>query len=72
VSAGAADSLSGWVNAALRRQVEHERRLRGVDEFSRVFEAEYDEITEAEMDAVAREMRARATVVRGGSIQRPA
>ncbi|MGH8878217.1 MAG: hypothetical protein ACRD0P_12880 [Stackebrandtia sp.] len=72
VSAGAADSLSGWVNVALRRQVEHDRRLRGIDEFIRAFEAEHGEITEAEMDAVARDMRARATVVRGGSIRRPA
>lgn len=72
VSAGEAASLSGWVNDALRRQVEHERRLRGIDEFIRAFEAEHGEITETEMDEVARDMRARATVVRGGSVRRPA
>jgi hypothetical protein len=72
VSAGAADSLSGWVNRALRRQVEHERRLRGIDEFIRAFEAEHGEITEAEMDEAARVMRTRAIVVRGGSVRRPA
>lgn len=72
VSAGEADSLSGWVNLALRRQVEHDRRLRGIDEFISAFEAEHGEITEAEMDQVARDLRARATVVRGGSIRRPA
>ncbi|MGH3775480.1 MAG: hypothetical protein ACRDRR_07040 [Pseudonocardiaceae bacterium] len=72
VSSGEAASLSRWVNDALRRQVEHDRRLRGIDEFIRAFEAEHGEITEAEMDEVARDMRARATVVRGGSIRRPA
>jgi hypothetical protein len=72
VSSGAAASLSGWVNDALRRQVEHERRLRGIDEFIRAFEAEHGEITDAEMDEVARDMRGRAVVVRGGSIRRPA
>lgn len=72
VSMGGADSLSGWVNTALRRQVELDRRLRGIDEFIRAFEAEHGEITETEMDEVSRDMRARAIVVRGGSIRRPA
>lgn len=72
VSVGEAASLSGWVNEALRRQVEHERRLRGISEFIRSFEAEHGEITDAEMDEVARDMRARAIVVRGGSVRRPA
>ncbi len=72
VSAGQAASLSGWVNDALRRQVEHDRRLRGIDEFIQAFEAEHGEITEAEMNEVTRDMRARAIVVRGGSIRRPA
>lgn len=72
MSAGEVGSLSGWVNTALRRQVEHERRLRGIDEFIQTFEAEHGEITEAEMDQVSRDMRARAIVVRGGSIRRPA
>lgn len=72
VSSGAAPSLSGWVNDALRRQVEHDRRLRGIDEFIRAYEAEHGEITESEMDEVAWEMRARAIVVRGSSIRRPA
>lgn len=72
VSSGAAASLSGWVNDALRRQVEHERRLRGIDEFIQAFEVAHGDITDAEMDEVARDMRGRAIVVRGGSIRRPA
>ncbi len=72
VSAGYADSLSGWVNTALRRQVEHDRRLRGIDEFIRAYEAEHGEITKAEMDQAARATRARAIVVRDDSIRRPA
>jgi Arc/MetJ-type ribon-helix-helix transcriptional regulator len=31
VQAGRAESLSAWVNEALRRQAEHERRLRALD-----------------------------------------
>ncbi len=72
VSSGAAASLSGWVNDALRRQVEHERRLCGIDEFIQAFEVAHGDITDAEMDEVARDMRGRAIVVRGGSIRRPA
>lgn len=72
VSAGAAASMSGWVNDALRRQVKHDRRFRGIEDFIRTYESEHGEIAEAEVDEAARDMRARAVVVRGGSIRRPA
>lgn len=69
VQAGQFDSLSAWVNAGISRQVEHDRRLASFDEFLAEYEAEHGEITEAEMDAAERNMRARAIVVRGkGSI----
>ncbi len=54
------------MNDALRLKVEHERRLRGIDDFIAAYEAEYGEITDEEMDAAYR--AARAIVVRGGEI----
>ncbi len=78
VAEGRADSLSGWVNDALRRQADHDRRMRALDEFLGAYEAEHGEITEEEMQAATRRARSRADVVRGrpgpqhgGSKRRP-
>jgi hypothetical protein len=65
VAAGQAESVSAWVNEALRLKVAHDRRLRALDEFVAAFEAEHGEITEAEMSEAARRARGRAVVVRG-------
>ena len=65
VAQGRADSVSAWVNEALRLKVAHDRRLRALDEFVAAFEAEHSEITEAEMGEAARRARGRAVVVRG-------
>ena len=65
VAQGRADSVSAWVNEALRLRVAHDRRLRALDEFVAAFEAEHGEITEAEMSEAARRARGRAVVVRG-------
>src|SRR5215813_3517815 len=65
VAQGRADSISAWVNEALRLKVAHDRRLRALDEFVAAFEAEQGEITEAEMSEAARRARGRAVVVRG-------
>jgi Arc/MetJ-type ribon-helix-helix transcriptional regulator len=70
VAAGAAESVSAWVNDALRLKIDHDRRLRGIDDFIAAYEAEHGEITEEEMDAAVRSMRERAIVVRGGKIVR--
>lgn len=70
VTAGAAESMSAWVNDALRLKLDHDRRLRGIDDFIAAYEAEHGEITEEEMDAAVRSMRERAIVVRGGKIVR--
>jgi hypothetical protein len=67
VAAGQAESLSAWVNDALRRQVENDRRLRALDEFIAAYEAEHGEITEEEMVEAERSARERAIVVRGSS-----
>jgi hypothetical protein len=68
VAAGEAESVSAWVNDALHLKAQHDRRLRGIDDFLAGYEAEHGEITEEEMDAAVRSMRARAIVVRGGRV----
>ncbi len=68
VAEGEAESVSAWVNDALRLKVEHDRRLRGIDDFIATFEAEYGEITNEEMDVAYRDSKARAIVVRGGQV----
>ena len=68
VAAGEAESVSAWVNDALRLKIEHDRRLRGIDDFIAAYEAEYGVITDEEMDTAYRAARARAIVVRGGEI----
>src|SRR5215468_2834948 len=54
VAAGAADSMSAWVSDALRLKLDHDRRLRGIDDFIAAYEAEHGEITEEEMEAAER------------------
>jgi len=64
VAEGLAESLSAWVNGALRRQADHDRRMKALDEFLDAYEAEHGEITEREMQAATHRARARAVVVR--------
>jgi hypothetical protein len=68
VAQGEAESVSAWVNDALCLKVEHDRRLRGIDDFIAAFEAEHGEISGAEMEAAYRASKARAVVVRGGQV----
>ena len=64
VAEGRADSLSAWVNDALRRQAEHDRRMQALDEFLAAYEAEHGEITDQEMRDAERRARSQAVVVR--------
>lgn len=64
VSEGRADSLSGWVNEALRRQAEHDRRLKALSEFISEYEAEHGVITEQEVRDARRYFSTRTTAVR--------
>jgi Arc/MetJ-type ribon-helix-helix transcriptional regulator len=64
VAQGRAESVSAWVNEALRLKVAHDRRLGALDEFVAAYEAEHGELTEAEMREAARRARGRAVVVR--------
>jgi Arc/MetJ-type ribon-helix-helix transcriptional regulator len=68
VAAGEAESVSAWVNDALRLKVEHDRRLRGIDDFIAAYEAEHGEISDEDMEAAHRAAKARAIVVRGGQV----
>jgi Arc/MetJ-type ribon-helix-helix transcriptional regulator len=70
VSGGHAESVSAWVNDALRLKADHDRRLRALDDFLAVYEAEHGEITDDEMRDAARRARERAIVVRGDPEQR--
>lgn len=64
VAEGRAESLSAWVNDALRRQADHDRRMKALDEFLERYETEHGVITDEEMHAATRRAQARAVVVR--------
>jgi len=64
VAEGRAESLSAWVNGALRRQADHDRRMKALDEFLDGYETEHGEITDREIEAATHRARGRAVVVR--------
>lgn len=70
VEAGRAESVSAWVNDALRLKADHERRMEELDSFLAAYEAEHGVITEAEMHETARRARGRATVIRSKTAKR--
>jgi Arc/MetJ-type ribon-helix-helix transcriptional regulator len=70
VTEGHAESISAWVNDALRLKADHDRRLQALDEFLAAYETEHGEITEEEMRDAARRARERAIVVRGRQEER--
>jgi len=65
VKEGRAANISAWVNQALHRQAEHDRRMKALDDFLLVYEGEHGVITEDEIRIAGRRLRARAVVVRG-------
>ena len=69
---GRAANISGWVNEALHRQAEHDRRMRALDDFLHAYENEHGVITDDEIRAASRRLHARAVVVRGKSVARSA
>jgi hypothetical protein len=64
VKAGHAESLSAWVNDALRLKADHERRMAALDAFVTAYEAEHGVITGDEIDGALHRARGRAVVVR--------
>lgn len=71
VAEGRAESVSAWVDDAMRRQVDHEEGLRALQEFISAWERKHGEISEAEMDAAERAARRRAIIIRDGSVRAP-
>lgn len=67
VAEGRAVSISSWVSDALRRQADHDARLRALDEFINAFEAEHGEITAEEIAATQRRGASKAVVSRGAA-----
>lgn len=65
VEVGGAESVSGWVNAALEDKVRRDRKLSLLAASVADFEKEFGEITAEEMLAQQRADRQDATVVRG-------
>jgi ribonuclease HII len=65
VAVGDADSLSGWVSAALRDKVRRDGRLEDLHAAIADYEAEFGEITAGEIAAQRRADRQDAVVVRG-------
>ena len=65
VEAGRAASVSDWVNQALHRQADHDRRMAALDRFIAAYETEHGEITDDEMQAARRSARADAVRVSG-------
>lgn len=64
VAAGRAENVSAWVNQALGRQAEHDRRMTALAAFITDYEAEEAVISAEEMTKAARRAASRATVVR--------
>lgn len=67
VSEGRAESVSGWVSDALRRQADHDDRMRALDDLIGSYEADHGEITCDEVAAAVRSARGQAVVKRGAA-----
>ena len=65
VESGQADSVSGWVNAALEDKIRRDRKLALLAAALAGYEQEFGEITAEELEAQRRADRQDATVVRG-------
>jgi glycerol dehydrogenase-like iron-containing ADH family enzyme len=65
VQSGAADSVSGWVSAALEDKIKRDRKLSMIALAVADFEREFGEITAEEIAAQRRTDRQGAFVVRG-------
>lgn len=72
VARGDSESVSAWVNDALRLKLAQERRLEALAAFIAAYEAEHGEITPEEMRMAARRAQANAVIVRGPGAQKRA
>jgi Arc/MetJ-type ribon-helix-helix transcriptional regulator len=60
VARGQLESVSAWVNDALRMKAEHDKRLEALAAFVGAYEKEHGEITAEEVRSAVRRARARA------------
>ena len=65
VARGRFDSVSAWVNEALRLKLAQERRLEALAAFVAAYENEHGEITPEEIRLAVRRARTNAVTVRG-------
>lgn len=65
VARGQLESVSAWVNEALRSKAEQDRRLEALAAFVASYEKEHGEISPDEMRAAARRARAHAVPSQG-------
>ena len=72
VRAGESRSLSSWVNRALADRADHERRQRAMGEAIAMYEAEFGELTDEQMEANVRRLRATAIKIRAAPRPKPA
>ena len=72
VALGEADSVSSWVNTALREKAQRDQKLRLLAAVIAEYELEFGEITAAEIAAQQRVDREQAIVVRGSRRTAPA
>ena len=72
VTRGQAESLSAWVNDALRLKLDLERRLEALAAFVAAYESDNGEITPEEMKQAGRRARSRAITVREMPVRKSA
>jgi Arc/MetJ-type ribon-helix-helix transcriptional regulator len=70
VARGRLESVSAWVNDALRLKAEQDRRLEALATFVAAYEAEHGEITPEEMRTAARRARARTISTHDARVSR--
>lgn len=64
-ASGEVDTVSAWVNDAMRLKLAHDQRLRALAAYVETYEAEHGEISQQDMDAAVREAKRRAVSTRG-------
>lgn len=72
VAESRAESVSAWVNDALKRQAEHDRRMKALTEAVRGYEAEFGVITDEDIRSAERYYRSRTIRVAPGGRPRRA
>src|SRR5713226_3850678 len=65
IAEGRFDSVSAWVNEALRSKIAQDHRLAALEAFIAAYESEHGEITPEEIRLAARRASASAVPVRG-------